>query len=160
MRFIALIIALFGMQFAQAKAVAPDAEPVQQEFIIKNFKTESGTVLPEARIVYGTYGKLNAKGDNAILLPSHYMAEMHGYGWLIGPGKALDPTKLFLVTSELFGNGRSSSPSNTPYPFDGPRFPVTRRCRRGRWSSHVLTRTLELLNIIAQTPQFRIASAE
>ena len=52
------------------------------------------------------------------------MAEMHGYGWLIGPGKALDPGKLFLVTSELFGNGRSSSPSNTPEPFHGPRFPV------------------------------------
>jgi homoserine O-acetyltransferase/O-succinyltransferase len=121
-RFIALVFALFVVQQAQAAA---DAEPIQHEFIIKNFKTESGTVLPEARIVYGTYGKLNAKGDNAILLPSHYMAEMHGYGWLIGPGKALDPKKLFLVTSELFGNGRSSSPSNTPDPFHGPTFPIT-----------------------------------
>ena len=27
--------------------------------------------------------------------------------------------------TELFGNGRSSSPRNTPKPFDGPRFPVT-----------------------------------
>jgi len=123
-RFIATILVLFAAQLAQAQAV-PDAEPVQHEFIIKNFKTESGAVLPEARIVYGTYGKLNAKGDNAILLPSHYMAEMHGYGWLIGPGKALDAKKLFLVTSELFGNGRSSSPSNTPEPFHGPRFPIT-----------------------------------
>jgi homoserine O-acetyltransferase len=52
------------------------------------------------------------------------MAEMHGYEWLIGPGNALDTSKLFLVTSELFGNGRSSSPSNTPEPFHGPRFPV------------------------------------
>jgi homoserine O-acetyltransferase len=104
-------------------------EPFQHEFVIKNFKTESGMVLPEAKIVYGTYGKLDAAGDNAVLLPSHYMAEMHGYGWLIGEGgiakgKALDPTKLFLITSELFGNGRSSSPSNTPEPFHGPRFPV------------------------------------
>ncbi len=81
-------------------------------------------MLPEAHILYGTYGALNAAGDNAILLPSHYMAEMHGYGWLIGPGKALDPGKYFLVTSELFGNGRSSSPSNTAEPFHGPRFPV------------------------------------
>src|SRR6202044_2948197 len=77
--------------------------PVQHEFVIKNFKTESGVVLPEAKIVYGTYGKLDAAGDNAVLLPSHYMAEMHGYGGLIGEGgiakgKALDPTKLFLVT--------------------------------------------------------------
>jgi homoserine O-acetyltransferase len=99
-------------------------QPTQHEFVIENLKTESGAILPQAHIVYGTYGQLNAAGDNAILLPSHYMADMHGYGWLIGPGKALDPNKYFLVTSELFGNGRSSSPSNTPEPFHGPRFPV------------------------------------
>ena len=110
---------------AHAQGAGLDAEPVQHEWVLKNFKTESGAVLPKAHIVYGTYGKLNAAGDNAVLLPSHYMADMHGYGWIIGPGKALDPTKLFLVTSELFGNGRSSSPSNTPEPFHGPRFPVT-----------------------------------
>ncbi len=99
--------------------------PVRHEFVIRHFATESGTVLPEARVVYGTYGTLDAAGDNAVLLPSHYMADMTGYEWLIGPGKALDPAKLFLVTSELFGNGRSSSPSNTPEPLHGPRFPVT-----------------------------------
>jgi homoserine O-acetyltransferase len=98
--------------------------PVRHEFVIKNFKTESGVVLPEAHIVYGTYGHLNAAHDNAILLPSHYMAKLNGYEWLMGPGKALDPDKLFLVTTELFGNGSSSSPSNTPEPFHGPRFPV------------------------------------
>src|SRR5216684_997222 len=98
--------------------------PVRHEFVIKNFKTESGAVLPEAHVVYGTYGHLNAARDNAILLPSHYMAKLTGYEWLMGPGKALDPEKLFLVTTELFGNGRSSSPSNTPEPFHGPRFPV------------------------------------
>jgi homoserine O-acetyltransferase len=76
-------------------------------------------------VVYGTYGRLNASGDNAVLLPSHYMASWHGYEWLIGADKALDPSKLFLVATEMFGNGRSSSPSNTPEPFHGPRFPVT-----------------------------------
>src|SRR5580700_167830 len=98
--------------------------PVRHEFVIKNFKTESGAVLPEAHVVYGTYGHLNAAHDNVILLPSHYMAKLNGYEWLMGPGKALDPDKLFLVTTELFGNGSSSSPSNTPEPFHGPRFPV------------------------------------
>src|SRR5580698_6507143 len=34
-------------------AQTADAEPVQHEFIIRNFKTESGVVLPEAHIVYG-----------------------------------------------------------------------------------------------------------
>ena len=52
------------------------------------------------------------------------MANFHGYEWLIGPGKALDPSQFFLVATELFGNGSSSSPSNTPEPFHGPRFPV------------------------------------
>ena len=109
---------------ASAQDAAKGPEPVEHTYVIHNFKTESGVVLPEAKVMYGTYGKLNAAGDNAILLPSHYMAEMHGYAWLIGPGKALDPENEFLVTSELFGNGRSSSPSNTPEPYHGPRFPV------------------------------------
>lgn len=101
------------------------AQPVQHDFVIDDFVLESKAVLPNARIVYGTYGTLDAAADNAILLPSHYMANMHGYEWLIGPGKALDPTKMFLVATELFGNGRSSSPSNTPDPLHGRHFPVT-----------------------------------
>jgi homoserine O-acetyltransferase len=123
---LSLVIVVSATSISQSKAQekAQNEEPMQHEFVIRNFKTESGAVLPEARIVYGTYGQLNAAGDNAVLLPSHYMADMHGYGWLIGPDKALDPKKLFLITSELFGNGRSSSPSNTAEPFHGPRFPV------------------------------------
>jgi len=95
------------------------------QFVIDNFKTESGVVLPKAIVVYGTYGHLNAARDNAILLPSHYMATHRGYEWLIGPGRALDTAAMFLVATELFGNGHSSSPSNTPEPYHGPRFPVT-----------------------------------
>jgi homoserine O-acetyltransferase/O-succinyltransferase len=95
------------------------------EFAISDFHTESGVVLPKAIVVYGTYGHLNPARDNAVLLPSHYMATHHGYEWLIGPGLALDTAKLFLVATELFGNAHSSSPSNTPEPFHGPRFPVT-----------------------------------
>jgi homoserine O-acetyltransferase len=98
-------------------------EAERHEFVIANFRTEGSVVLPLARIVYGTYGRLNADRSNAVLLPSHYMANYHGYEWLIGSEKALDPGKLFLVATELFGSGGSSSPSNTPEPFHGPRFP-------------------------------------
>ena len=122
MKKIILFILLAQSAFAQNNARV-DKVPVH-EFIIKNFKTEGGVILPEAHIIYGTYGHLNAAHSNAILLPSHYMADHHGYEWLIGPGKALDTSKLFLITTELFGNGHSSSPSNTPEPFHGPRFPV------------------------------------
>lgn len=106
-----------------AKQEGPQGE--RHEFVITNFKTESGVVLPRSVIIYGTYGHLNAARDNVILLPSHYMADFHGYEWLIGADRALDPAKLFLVATEMFGNGHSSSPSNTPEPYHGPRFPVT-----------------------------------
>ena len=111
--------------FAQESPAANGLKADRHEFVIANFKTESGVTLPQARIVYGTYGKLNDARDNAVLLPSHYMADFHGYEWLIGTDKALDLSKLFLVATELFGNGNSSSPSNTPEPYHGPRFPVT-----------------------------------
>lgn len=114
----ALLIAIACRMLAAQNSYA------NREFVIENFKTESGIVLPKAKVVYGTYGRLNEARDNAILLPSHYMANFHGYEWLIGAGKSLDPAKLFLVSTELFGNGRSSSPSNTPEPHRGPRFPI------------------------------------
>jgi homoserine O-acetyltransferase/O-succinyltransferase len=136
-----MIIRLSTIAALLASALAPQPAPTQpaphaaqhHEFVIENFRTESGVVLPNARVVYGTYGTLDAARDNAVLLPSHYMANHHGYDWLIaGQGaaaqsneaRALDPAKLFLVATELFGNGQSSSPSNTPEPFHGPRFPV------------------------------------
>jgi homoserine O-acetyltransferase len=111
---------------AKLRPVAPDDAPKgeRHEFVMANFHTENGATLPQARVVYGTYGQLNAARDNVVLLPSYYMADFHGYEWLIGSDRALDPSKLYLVTTELFGNGHSSSPSNTPEPFHGPRFPV------------------------------------
>jgi homoserine O-acetyltransferase len=117
---LAFLICAVSVAFAQNTPAAAE----QHEFVIQNFRGESGTTLPQARVVYGTYGQLNAAKDNAVLLPSHYMANLHGYEWLIGADRALDPSKLFLVATELFGNGRSSSPSNTPEPYHGPRFPV------------------------------------
>src|SRR5882762_1212316 len=67
----------------------------RQEILLVNFKTESEVTLPQARVVYGTYGKLNETKDNVVLLPSHYMADFHGYEWLIGADRALDSSRLF-----------------------------------------------------------------
>ncbi len=124
-------VALFGMMLATLGAdpamAAEDPGPkgVEHSFTVSGFATESGTVLPQAKLVYATYGTLNAAKDNVILVPSHYMADWHGYEWLIGKTLALDPDRYFIVATEMFGNGRSSSPSNTAEPFHGPRFPVT-----------------------------------
>src|SRR6266508_3389759 len=126
--FVAAFVAVLALGRSSAggqTAPQPPHEAEHHEFAIDNFRTQTGVTLPKARIVYGTYGRLNAARDNVVLLPSHYMANHHGYEWLIGPDRALDPSKVFLVATELFGNSHSSSPSNTPEPFHGPRFPVT-----------------------------------
>src|SRR5262252_1297940 len=107
---VVLVALAVAPRSARPQPAAPTHAAEHHEFVIENFTTESGTVLPKARIVYGTYGKLNAARDNAVLLPSHYMANHHGYDWLIaGQGaaaqaneaRALDPSKLFLVATEL-----------------------------------------------------------
>src|SRR6266853_2438818 len=123
MKKLILLLIISRVLIAQDQVSKPET-PERHEFVISNFHTESGVTLPEAHIVYGTYGHLNAAKNNVVLLPSHYMAPFHGYEWLMGPGRALDPSQLFLVATELFGNGHSSSPSNTAEPYHGPRFPV------------------------------------
>jgi homoserine O-acetyltransferase/O-succinyltransferase len=119
-----ICLSQLSFQLIAQPATTEAAKGERHEFIISNFKTESGTTLPQVHIVYGTYGHLNAAKDNVVLLPSHYMADYHGYEWLMGKDHALDDPSLFLIATELFGNGHSSSPSNTPEPYHGPRFPV------------------------------------
>ena len=85
---------------------------------------ESGEILSDVQIAYVTHGRLNAARDNAIVYPTHYSGTHENNAWAIGVGMALDPEKYFIIIPSLLGNGLSSSPSNTPAPHDGPRFPT------------------------------------
>ena len=92
-------------------------------FHLGDIELQSGAVLPDAKLTYQTYGELNAAGDNVIVLPTFYTGTHMRNEGFFGPGRAMDPARHFIVSVDLFGNGYSSSPSNTPAPFDGPRFP-------------------------------------
>ena len=84
---------------------------------------QCGITLSGARLAYKTYGTLSPARDNAILMPTFFGAQHTDVEALIGPGRALNPTKYFIVVPNLFGNGLSSSPSNTPPPFNKAAFP-------------------------------------
>ena len=85
---------------------------------------QSGVTLPDATLAYKTYGTLNARGDNAIVMPTFYTGtHVRNEGYLRRM-PALDPSCYFIVSINMFGNSLSSSPSNTAPPFDGPRFPA------------------------------------
>lgn len=75
------------------------------------------------RLGYRTWGRLDASGTNAILLPSYYTGTSDSYEAMIGPGRALDPGRFFILAVDLFGNGRSSSPSHAGTPAARAAFP-------------------------------------
>lgn len=84
---------------------------------------QSGATLRGAWLAYKTYGKLSTKKDNVIVYPTWYSGQHYDNEWLIGTDRALDPEKYFIIVPNMFGNGLSSSPSNTPAPYDKARFP-------------------------------------
>jgi homoserine O-acetyltransferase len=96
----------------------------QQLFELGDFVLRSGATLREAKLSYKTHGTLNADKSNAIVYPTPYSAHHSDIEWIIGPGKALDPDKYFIVVMDMLGNGLSASPSNTAPPYDRARFPT------------------------------------
>ena len=85
---------------------------------------QCGITLPDAKLAYATYGRLNAALDNVVVYPTRYGGSHADNEFLIGPGMALDPEKYFIIVPNMLGNGVSSSPSNTPVPLAGPDFPL------------------------------------
>jgi homoserine O-acetyltransferase len=84
---------------------------------------QSGITIPAATLAYQTYGSLNASRDNAVLMPTFFGGQHVDTELMMASGRALDPAKYFVIVPNTLGNGLSSSPSNTPPPFDGPGFP-------------------------------------
>ncbi|MCD8514176.1 MAG: homoserine O-acetyltransferase [Nitrincola sp.] len=101
----------------------------------------SGRVLPEYDLVVETYGQLNQQASNAILIchalsGHHHAAGYHHQddkkpGWwdsAIGPGKAIDTNRFFVVSLNNLGGCHGSTGPNTLNPETGqpfgPDFPI------------------------------------
>jgi homoserine O-acetyltransferase/O-succinyltransferase len=101
---------------------------------------DSGKVLPNARLAFVTYGRLAPNGSNAVLLThgytsSHMFAHPSGAvssegSWadLVGPGKAIDTDRFFVVSSNMLGSAYGSTAPMTFNPASGrawgPDFPA------------------------------------
>ena len=84
------------------------------EFSLGDLTLQSGATLPDAMLSWKTHGTLAPARDNVVLYPTSYSAQHPDLEWLIGPEGVLDPARWFIVIPDMFGNGLSSSPSNTP----------------------------------------------
>ena len=96
-------------------------------FNIGDLVLEEGGTIRNCQIAYATFGTLSAAKDNAILVPTWFSGTSkimeQAY---IGPGRALDPEKYFIVVANQIGNGLSTSPHNTAWPLGMANFPKVR----------------------------------
>jgi homoserine O-acetyltransferase/O-succinyltransferase len=97
--------------------------PKAEIFALGDFTLQSGRVLPDAKLVYATYGAMRADRSNVVLYPTSYGAQHTDIDWLIGQDGILDPKQWFVIIVNKFGNGLSTSPSNVAGPVAKGRWP-------------------------------------
>src|SRR6201994_1373763 len=110
-----------------------------QIYDLGDHRLQRGAPLRDCKLAFKTFGTLNAAKDNVIVYPTWYSGQHYDNEWLIGEGMALDPKKYFIIIPNMLGNGLSSSPSNTPEPYNGPRFPNVTACDNVRAQHKLVT---------------------
>ena len=115
-------------------------EPGRRQFVdIGRLELERGGVLDGVRVAYETWGTLSPARDNAVLVEHALTGDSHvsgpagpGHptpGWwdgLIGPGRALDTNRWFVVATNVLGGCQGTTGPATPGPDGAPygsRFP-------------------------------------
>lgn len=80
-----------------------------------DYPLENGQVIRDCRLAYRILGKFNSQKSNTILI-STWLAgttqELIDLG-IVGPGKVIDSSRYYIIAVDAFGNGVSSSPSNS-----------------------------------------------
>lgn len=87
-----------------------------QTYPLGDFPLQSGAALPSAHLAYKTLG---SPTNPTIIYPTWYSGAISDNLWLISTQRTLNPEKYHIVIPALFGNGQSTSPSNTdsnPFP--------------------------------------------
>jgi homoserine O-acetyltransferase len=109
---VAFLAASFFWIGSVAFAHGPN-QPPHQLYRIGDLPIESGETIKDFAISYVTHGTLNARKSNAILMVTAVGGNHHRLDFLIGPGKALDTDKYFIVCTDAIANGLTTSPSNS-----------------------------------------------
>lgn len=105
---------------AVAVSMDVEARPLLVEkktFVTANFTTFGGETIPEVRVGWEAYGTPNADRSNVILVAHHFSGTSHAAGryapddaepgyWdaIIGPGKAIDTERFYVISSDTLVN--------------------------------------------------------
>ena len=108
---------LFLVLALVVSARAQDQIVEKKTFEVASFATQSGRTLKTVKVGWESYGTLNADKSNAVLICHFFSGTSHAAGkyaaadaapgyWdaIIGPGKAIDTTKYFVLSSDTLVN--------------------------------------------------------
>ena len=124
------LIVVVSLAIAGAPAPRPEKSgphtPQHQMASLGNFRFESGEAIDDLKVSYVTYGKLNAARDNVVLSLQHFTGDHHDNEFLIGPGKAFDPEKYFVIATDFLANAKlredlTTGPTNSGLKMRFPR---------------------------------------
>jgi homoserine O-acetyltransferase len=145
-----LAIAAFAVFCAATAAPAQDRGVgivEKKVFALPSYTTAGGAAIPDVKIGWESYGRLNAARDNVVIVPHFFSGNSNAAGryrsdqpapgyWdaIIGPGKAIDTDKYFVVSADSLVNlntsdgttvttGPASIDPATGKPY-GMRFPI------------------------------------
>jgi homoserine O-acetyltransferase len=113
------------LAFLLAVSFGPQAYAEDLKFAeLGDFKLESGAVIKDCKLAYRTMGMMNKSRSNIVLMTTWLMGttqELVDRGF-VGKGLMIDTMKYYVIAVDGFGNGVSSSPSNSPMQA-GEKFP-------------------------------------
>jgi homoserine O-acetyltransferase len=111
-----LAVAALAALFVSGSALA-QLMTEKKFYTLPQYTTVGGKTIKSVRVGYETYGKLNAAGDNAVFVAHFFSGTSHAAGrykadektagyWdaIIGPGKAIDTDKYFVVSADTLAN--------------------------------------------------------
>ena len=117
---------LATLLFAPIAATAAQTELLvqKQQFTLKKFRTQNGKTIKNVKVGWESYGKLNADKSNVILITHYFSGTSHAAGkyqqtdaasgyWdaIIGPGKAIDTNKFYVVSMDTLVNANVKDPN-------------------------------------------------
>ena len=113
--------------------------------VIPQFTFECGAALDHMRVGYTTHGSCNSRRDNAILVTHGTSANRHTFDPYIGPGRAFDTERYYVVAVDAIGGGASSSPRDG-LGVDFPRHTIRDMVRA---QHHLVSHELNLPGLLA-----------
>lgn len=107
-------LVVFGILLPATSVVGGASVPQPQVVSLGTCRLASGRSIPNCRIAYRVFGRLNDSRSNAILIPTWLLGRSDDWIPLVGPDGYVDTTNFQVLIVDALGDGQSSSPSNTP----------------------------------------------